>query len=298
MDIKKIRALLTAVELGSLTSAAEELGYTQSGLTHMMNSLEEELGLNLLVRSKKGVEFSPAAQEILPQMQAMIEAEDVLMAAAQALHEKNISKIRLGAYSSMARQWLPTVLADFRSANPDTDIEMYVGGIPDIYEKLKKDELDCAFVSLQDSMVQGLKYIQLRDDPLVAILPGNFSAAMETFPVNRFAGAEFIMPGDGFENDILPALNVNLEKITSRIYRINLDDAALVSMVEHKLGVTILSELVMQGMNYNVRTLPLEPAVSRHLGIAVNEKKAGDKSIRRFIKCAHAAIDRMYEKYE
>ena len=43
MDTKKIRALLTALDTGSLTAAAEELGYTQSGLTHMMNSLEDEL---------------------------------------------------------------------------------------------------------------------------------------------------------------------------------------------------------------------------------------------------------------
>jgi DNA-binding transcriptional LysR family regulator len=48
MDSKKIAALLLAVEKGSLTSAATELGYTQSGLTHMMNALEQELGLNLI----------------------------------------------------------------------------------------------------------------------------------------------------------------------------------------------------------------------------------------------------------
>ena len=40
MDTKKLRALLTALNKGSLTAAAEELGYTQSGLTHMMNSLD------------------------------------------------------------------------------------------------------------------------------------------------------------------------------------------------------------------------------------------------------------------
>lgn len=50
MDSKKIYALLAAIDCGSLTAAAEKLGYTQSGLTHMMNSLENELGLNLLVR--------------------------------------------------------------------------------------------------------------------------------------------------------------------------------------------------------------------------------------------------------
>ena len=54
MDTKKTKALLLALERGSLTAAAEELGYTQSGLTHMMNSLEDELGIRLLVRSKVG----------------------------------------------------------------------------------------------------------------------------------------------------------------------------------------------------------------------------------------------------
>ena len=39
-----------ALEKGSLTAAAEELGYTQSGHTHMMNSLEDETGLKLLIK--------------------------------------------------------------------------------------------------------------------------------------------------------------------------------------------------------------------------------------------------------
>ena len=59
MDSKKVSALLTAIDRGSLTAAAAELGYTQSGLTHMMNSLEDELGVSLLIRSKGGVRLSP-----------------------------------------------------------------------------------------------------------------------------------------------------------------------------------------------------------------------------------------------
>lgn len=38
MESKKLEALLMAVDLGSFTKAAEVMGYTQSGLTHMMNS--------------------------------------------------------------------------------------------------------------------------------------------------------------------------------------------------------------------------------------------------------------------
>ena len=47
MDTKKWEALLTAVEAGSFTKAAERLGYTQSGLTHMMHALEREVGIPL-----------------------------------------------------------------------------------------------------------------------------------------------------------------------------------------------------------------------------------------------------------
>ena len=48
MESKKLEALLMAVDLGSFTKAAEVMGYTQSGLTHMMNSLEREVGFTLL----------------------------------------------------------------------------------------------------------------------------------------------------------------------------------------------------------------------------------------------------------
>ena len=41
MNIRKYEAFVRAVELGSLSKAAEELGYTQSGISHMMQSLEE-----------------------------------------------------------------------------------------------------------------------------------------------------------------------------------------------------------------------------------------------------------------
>ena len=147
MDSKKVHALLLAIEKGSLTSAATELGYTQSGLTHMMNALEEELGLNLLVRSKNGVRLSPAGQALKPRMQAFLDAAVSLEDDASRLRQRSSSTLRLGAYSSVASRWLPAILASFKKVDPGTDVIIDVGGIPDIYEKPKNDQLDCALVS-------------------------------------------------------------------------------------------------------------------------------------------------------
>ena len=94
MDTKKIKAMLTAVERGSLSAAAEELGYTQSGLTHMMNSLEEDLGLTLLIRSKAGVRISPAGQALLEDFNLLISASDTLERNAESLRERTLKTDR------------------------------------------------------------------------------------------------------------------------------------------------------------------------------------------------------------
>ena len=63
MDTRKLESLIAAAELGSFTKAAQILGYTQSGLTHMMKSLEQELGVQLLVRSHTGISLSHAGKQ-------------------------------------------------------------------------------------------------------------------------------------------------------------------------------------------------------------------------------------------
>ena len=55
MDSRKLEILMTAVDLGSLSRAAEVVGYTQSGLTHLVDSLEREIGLTLVQRDHSGI---------------------------------------------------------------------------------------------------------------------------------------------------------------------------------------------------------------------------------------------------
>ena len=55
MDSKKLEILMTAVDLGSFSKASEVVGYTQSGLTHLVDSLEREIGLTLVRRDHSGI---------------------------------------------------------------------------------------------------------------------------------------------------------------------------------------------------------------------------------------------------
>lgn len=294
MDTKKVQALLAAIDLGSLTAAASELGYTQSGLTHMMNSLENELGLNLLLRSKSGVRLSPAGQELLPELRSLADAAGALDLAAEQLRQRNCSTLRLGAYSSIARHWVPQIMAEYRKVCPDTKVSLTMGGLVELYSAVRDDRLDCIMTSYDESLAQGFGWIPLWEDELVAVLPESFPLEGDVMPVERFDGTQFLMPSQGADTYILPIFAASPRKIGPHIITTNLDDESIVSMVEHGLGVSLLSRLVVKGMSYQVKIVPISPKCFRSLGIIVSEKRMHDKNIRRLISCSQSIITAKY----
>ena len=78
MNISKYKALLTAVDMGTFSAAAKELGYTQSGMTHMMNALEEEIGFPLLQRGYYGIKLTPLGERIIPRIRELVNCEEAL----------------------------------------------------------------------------------------------------------------------------------------------------------------------------------------------------------------------------
>ncbi len=290
MDTKKIKAMLTAVERGSLSAAAEELGYTQSGLTHMMNSLEEDLGLTLLIRSKAGVRISPAGQALLDDFNSLISASETLERNAESLKERTLKTIRIGSYSSVARNWLPAILAAYKFSSPETATSLSMQSIVDQYNAVKNEELDCAIVSYQEDLMSGLIWTPLRDDELVAILPGSWSVEEGAFPLEYFAGMEFLMPSGGFDMDIMPIFQALSPKQLPDFRYTNMEDAIIVQMVAHGLGVSILSRLVMQDSKEHLAVVPLKPAAFRKLGVIVKDKRQNEKAIRNFIATAKSTL--------
>ena len=290
MDTKKTKALLVALEKGSLTAAAEELGYTQSGLTHMMNSLEDETGVKMLVRSKGGVRLSPAGLELLPLLRELTNCAEELERKMEKLRKQKQITLKLGTYSSIARRWMPSILAQLRRTIPELDVSITVQSIQDTYSAVKNELLDCAIVSYQAALSQGLLWIPLWQDRMVAVLPCDYDFEGESFPVERFEGERFLMPSAGFELDVLPVLSRAGRRINPLIRYTNLDDAATASMVSHGLGVSMMSDLIVESIDEELMIKPLEPPTWRKLGIIVNQHRKNDKSVNLLIKCAQSVV--------
>ena len=66
MESARCKAFVASVETGSFRAAAESLGYTPSAVSQLVAALEKDLGLRLLVRTKKGVILTPEGKKLLP----------------------------------------------------------------------------------------------------------------------------------------------------------------------------------------------------------------------------------------
>ena len=208
MESKKLEALLMAVDLGSFTKAAEVMGYTQSGLTHMMNSLEREVGFTLLERGRGGVRLTKDGERVAPAIREFLQANARLDSTIAQVASSRSEVIRVSAFASMAMHWLPSIIRRFREERPDVDVDIRMADhIRSPYELLAQGKMDVIFVSHQEEE-SGYEWIHLRDDTMYAVLPKDYPIDGRTgYPLSEFDGRDFIMPAQGFDKDIMRIFN-------------------------------------------------------------------------------------------
>jgi len=290
MDTKKWEALLTAVEAGSFTRAADRLGYTQSGLTHMMHALEKEVGFSLLIRDRYGVRLTPEGERLLPAIRDFQQASKRLENQVSVVGSSRKENIRVAAYSSICMHWLPAIVSKFRRDYPDISVDIRMGNVDEMYTWLQEDKVDLSFVSNQNR--EGFDWISLWDDPLLAILPPDYPIEnRNAFPVSEFEGREFLMPSLGFDYDILPIFR--RAGVSPDIRNSSVDDATVISMVELGLGYSILSELILQGRRDNILALPLNPPASRSLGLAIPSLKQATPITLQFVEYSRSVVQEL-----
>ena len=291
MESKKLEALLMAVDLGSFTKAAEVLGYTQSGLTHMMNSLEKEVGFTLLERGRSGVRLTEEGERIAPAVREFLQANARLDSVIEQVASSRTEIIRVSAYASIAMHWLPGIIQRFREECPDVDVDIRMADHVDVpYELLAQGKMDAILVSPQDE--GQYEWVHLADDPMFAVLPKDFDTqGMTAFPLAAFEARDFIMPSQGFDKDIMRIFN--RIGVKPHILPTWVDDPTVISMVSHGLGVSMMTELTVRGRTDGVKLLPVEPASSRALGLAVRSLDAASDGLRHFIDCTKRVVAEM-----
>lgn len=281
MDTKKIEILLNALQTGSLLKTSETYGYTPSGLVHMMNALENELGIKLLHRGRYGIRPTAEAELLVPYFNELTSLDQKIRGEIHKCNQNIQKEIRIGAYTSIAKQWLPEIIHTYGSANPDISLHVRVGSRKELYRNLEDQLLDICFISYSPNYP--CNFLPLSKDHLYAIVPRKQTVHQaETFQIKNMTGLPFIMPSynqDEDVSDLLAKYNV-----IPQIKAMAVDDSVVLTMVSHDMGVSILSSLVIAGSQENISAIPLSPASYRQIGIATKKDASVPPHIKDFIQ--------------
>jgi len=283
VDSKKLEILMTAADLGSFTKASEVVGYTQSGLTHMMDALEREVGFPLLQRSHSGIRLTEQGRQLMPAIREFLQANAMLENQIRAIAQQKTEVIRIAAYASIAMHWMPEILYRFRRACPEIRVDLrMVDHALEPFELLEKGETDVIFASYHNYSF--CDWIPLYDERMYAILPKNYPLKdCNVFPLREFAGQEFLMPYGNFDLDVNAALEPEGVRLNTRLSRV--DDETVIRMVGRGLGISMMSELMIRGRTDDVLCVPVSPPAIRELGMGTHIRRPETESIRKLKEC-------------
>ena len=290
MDSRKLEVLLRAVELGSFSAAAERFGYTQSGVTHMMNALEQEIGFPLLHRSRAGVQLTGDGERLLPHIRELVRCDERLRQEAAEVRGVESGNIRIGTFSSISMHWLPEIIELFEGRYPGINLEILEGETTEMSAWLDEGVTDLCFSSRTTR--DDVQWIHLQDDPLLAVLPKEHPLAEgEIVSLDALLEEPFLLYTTltGQDSDLGAALAA-AGKPPQVKYASNFDNA-IINMVAHGLGVSLLPELALRGHGEQVETRPISTGAYRELGIAMAKGREPSPSMKRFIECTLECID-------
>lgn len=287
MLISQYEALLKAVESGTMTQAARELGYTQSGLTRAIDAVEKEWGVRVLNRSRTGVQLTAEGELLLPYIRMLLHDQQRLREQIDQIKGLKEGLIRVGTFNSVSAQWLPGMIAKFHADFPGVRFELQHGTDEQIVSWIEDGKVDLGFVAYPTK--PELDALFLYRDPIVGIFAEDDPhAALPSFAVSQLTGLPYIALNEGVEDEITAILNQN--RIKPNAIFVESDDHAVIAMVEQGLGTSLMSEMMLRGFERRIKAVPLEPAGWRDLGVACRDRRLLSAAAKKFTEYIRAWI--------
>lgn len=265
MSLFKYEIVNKVAEVHSFTKAADELGLTQSAISHAISSLEKEFGFALIHRARTGVRLTEEGKSMLISMRRVLLAEELLKQEAANILGVTKGTVRIGLISSISTKWMPNIIHIMEQDFPGIRIELREGDYYEIEQWLINGEVDCGFLNRTNS--KKFDFMPLKRDTLLCIVSKKSPLYYkEAIDIKDIENEQIIMTTYKGTNDV--ALLFEQYNVKPDV-RFNLyDENGIMSMIQHELGISILPQLSITQVPDNVRVVPFKQESFRTIGLS------------------------------
>ena len=186
IELRHLRYFVAVADAGSLTvAAARKLHTSQPSLSRQIRALEDEVGAQLLTRSARGIELTPAGRAFLDHARLVLSQVEAAAKAARGIGHPAKPCFVMGFLTNHELTWMPETFRILRDELPNIDVMISSQYSPPLANALLKGTVDAAFLRREKGFPE-LAFRHLVKEPLVVILPSD----------HRLAAHKAISPAD------------------------------------------------------------------------------------------------------
>ena len=265
MTLAQLQAFLVVADVGSFTVASEQLGMTQSAVSHAVAALEKELQISLLERKRGSVATTEIGQQVLSQAREMLMlAERIRQSAATAIGLET-GRLRLGSFPSVSARLLPDLLRRFKRRYPGIEITLLEGTDQEVREWIQTRTVDAGVVTLPTDKV--FKTVELAQDEFLVVVPKRHRlASSRQVDIRQLSDEPFIMSKAGcgpFIRSLFRQAKV-IPKVQFEVIGLQ----TIFAMVEDNMGVTIVPSMTLPADCSKLHMMSLSPKQLRRTAFA------------------------------
>jgi LysR family transcriptional regulator, hca operon transcriptional activator len=197
MELRHLRYFVAVADAGSLTVAAQrKLHTSQPSLSRQIRDLEEEVGAQLLTRSARGIELTPAGRAFLDHARSVLSQVEAAAEAARRVAHPAKPCFVMGFLTGHELTWMPEALQILRDELPNIDVMISSQYSPQLANALLKEKVDAAFLRREEGFPD-LAFHLLVKEPLVVVLPSDHRlAARKAVNPQDLVGEIFVSVSD------------------------------------------------------------------------------------------------------
>lgn len=193
MDIRKLKYFITVAEELHFNRAAEKLNMTQPPLSQQIQNLEEEIGVQLLERSKRTVLLTPAGKVFLNEARRIVRQLEQSIEKTRLAGEGMVGQLSIAFVDSASGEWLVRLLRIFRELYPQVQLILREMTSAEQIQALQDGTIHFGFVRYSEP-VKHVRYQTVQHESLIAVLPEDHALALENeVSIRNLAAEAFIL---------------------------------------------------------------------------------------------------------
>lgn len=142
INFYQLTTFVTVISEGSMTAAADKLYLTQPAVSQQIRSLEEELGVELLVRGVRQVKATPQGELLFEQAKRILQLVQITESSVKSMGAELKGSIRIGTTNSVGLQLMSPIVGRLLRRNADLKVRVDYGKGDELVRQFKKNQLD------------------------------------------------------------------------------------------------------------------------------------------------------------